>query len=75
VIEIIIALLLATCNLGTRIDDWTAYVSDHPQMALTASVRFADHTGVRWLYLFDDNVLFLTRLDTEHGSCARQVDE
>lgn len=72
-IELILALLLATCERGTRIPDWTAYVHDNPQLVLIASVRFADDNGVRWLYMFGGGVLFLTRLDTEHGACARQL--
>jgi hypothetical protein len=70
-IELILALLLASCDLGNRIPDWTAYVHANPKLDITASIRYADETGVRWLYLFNGNVLFMTGVDTEHGVCAR----
>jgi hypothetical protein len=73
-IELILALLLAACSQGTRIPDWTAYVHANPTLDITASIRYADETGVIWLYLFDGNVLFLTGVDTEHGVCARTLE-
>lgn len=72
-IDLILALLMATCNLGAPIDHWAEYVETNVLRDLTASVRYQDSAGVRWLWVFDNHVLFLTGVDTEHGVCAREL--
>lgn len=75
-IETLIAMFIATiCAQGENIPDWTLRAQTLNRGNITASVRlYTPEMGVRWLWVFDDQVLFLTRSDTGHGYCAREYD-
>lgn len=74
-IELFIALILAwSCSAGQPIDDWYAFAQVREMDTITASIRVEDSTGVRWIWLFGDDVLFVTNLDSQHGYCARLLD-
>jgi hypothetical protein len=73
-IDFLIALIFAyTCHGGPQIENWYEYTAGRQFDALTTSIRLQTTSGVRWLYVFDKRVLFLTGLDTEHGVCAREL--
>lgn len=76
-IDTLIALFIATlCTQGTPIDNWYEYARDVDLHTLSASVRIAaPGQGVRWIWLFDDNVLFVTNPDSDHGYCARELND
>lgn len=76
-IETLIAFFVAAvCAQGEPINNWHEYVHDVDLYNVTASVRLSvPGRGVRWLYVFDDRVLFLSRPDSIHGHCARELDD
>lgn len=73
-IETVIALILAVCQLGEPLD-WQAYYTANPTIEMQISIRLQHEDGIQWLYVFEDGVYFLTRPDTQHGHCARKVNE
>ena len=62
--------------MGQPVENWSEYARTVDLQTITASVRIAapDET-IRWIWLFDDRVLFVTNPDTQHGYCARLLDE
>ncbi len=75
-IDLFIALIVSwSCSAGAPINNWYEFVGDRDFGTVTASVRVENHEGVRWIWLFDDDVLFVTNLDSQHGYCARKLDE
>lgn len=51
-VDLILAFMLAACNLGQPIGNWYDYTDTHEINDLTASIRFENADGVRWLYVF-----------------------
>lgn len=74
-IDLFIALIISwSCSAGQPINDWYAFAQVRKMDTITASIRVENSTGVRWIWLFDNDVLFVTRPDSIHGYCARLLD-